>query len=430
MSMPVGSPSRICRVFEAFGAMSRFAPADLDELRDAIGEALAAEEPLEVVAGGSKRGLGRPLQLPRMLDLSGLAGIRDYQPSELVLTAGAATPIEEIDAALAEAGQMLAFEPPDLGALFGLPAAVAGGRTLGGALACNLSGPRRIKAGAARDHFLGFRGVSGRGEVFKAGGKVVKNVTGYDLCKLMAGSFGTLAAIEEVTIKVLPRPEALSTVMLWGLEALAAVRILSRALASPHEVSGAAYIPALSTAGLTSLSGSTAVAALRLEGPSPSVTFRRERLLAELGSDREASSLDDEASVTFWRAVRDVLPLAGSGDRTIWRVSVAPSRGGELGEAIARRLDASWYLDWAGGLVWVAIAGAEDGGAAVIRNAIRGVDERGTGHATLIKGSPELRRSIPVFEPQSSPLAALACRIKESFDPRRILNPGRIIEGS
>jgi glycolate oxidase FAD binding subunit len=410
--------------------MSRFAPADLDELRDAIADALAAEEPLEVVAGESKRGLGRPLQLPRVLDLSGLAGIRDYQPSELVLTAGAATPIEEIDAALGEARQMLAFEPPDLGALFGLTAAVSGRRTLGGALACNLSGPRRIKAGAARDHFLGFRGVSGRSEVFKAGGKVVKNVTGYDLCKLMAGSFGTLAALEEVTVKVLPRPEALLTVMLWGLDALAAVRILSRALASPHEVSGAAYIPALSTAGLTSLSGSTAVAALRLEGPSPSVTFRRERLLAEFGSDCEASSLDDEASVTFWRAVRDVLPLAGSGDRAIWRVSVAPSRGGELGEAIARRLDTRWYLDWAGGLVWVAIAGAEDGGGAVIRNAIRGADGRGTGHATLIKGSPELRRSVPVFEPQSPPLAALACRIKESFDPRRILNPGRIIEGS
>ena len=410
--------------------MSRFAPADLDELRDAIGDALAAEEPLEVVAGGSKRGLGRPLQLPRLLDLSGLTGIRDYQPSELVLTAGAATPIEEIDAALGEPGQMLAFEPPDLGALFGLSAAVSGRRTLGGALACNLSGPRRIKAGAARDHFLGFRGVSGRGEVFKAGGKVVKNVTGYDLCKLMAGSFGTLAALEEVTVKVLPRPEALSTVMLWGLDALAAVRTLSRALASPHEVSGAAYIPAPATAGLTSLSGSTAVAALRLEGPHPSVIFRRDRLLAELGSDCEAGSLDDEASATFWRAVRDILPLARSGDRAIWRVSVAPSRGGELGEAMARRLDTSWYLDWAGGLVWAAIAGAEDGGAAVIRSAIRGADGRGTGHATLIKGSPELRRSVPVFEPQSPALAALAGRIKESFDPRRILNPGRIIEGS
>jgi glycolate oxidase FAD binding subunit len=408
--------------------MSRFAPADLDELRDAIGEALAVEEPLEVVAGGSKRGVGRPLQLPRMLDLSRLAGIRDYQPSELVLSAGAATPIEEIDAALAEAGQMLAFEPPDFGALFGLPA-VSGRRTLGGALACNLSGPRRIKAGAARDHFLGFRGVSGRGEVFKSGGKVVKNVTGYDLCKLMAGSFGTLAALEEVTVKVLPQPEALSTVMLWGLDALAGVRILSRALASPHEISGAVYIPALTTAGLMSLSGSTAIAALRLEGPDPSVIFRRERLLAELGSDCEASSLDAEASIAFWRAIRDVLPLAGSGDRAIWRVSVAPSRGGELGEAIARRLDTTWYLDWAGGLVWAAIAGAEDGGATVIRHAIRGADGRGTGHATLIKGSPELRRSVPVFEPQSPPLTALTGRIKESFDPRRILNPGRMVDG-
>src|SRR5689334_1074002 len=410
--------------------MSRVAPTDLRQLRDAIGESLAAGEPLELIAGGSKRKLGRPLQLPRSLDLSGITGIRDYQPSELVLTAAAATPIEEIETALAGAGQMLPFEPPDWGALLGLPASAARRRTLGGVLACNLSGPRRIKSGAARDHFLGFRGVSGRGEVFKAGGKVVKNVTGYDLCKLMAGSFGTLAALEEVTVKVLPRPEALSTVMLWGLDPLAAVRSLSRALASPHEISGAVYLPAPSTAGLMSPSGSTAVAALRLEGPYPSVIFRRERLLAELGSNCEASWLDDEASIAFWQAVRDVLPLAGYGDRAVWRVSVAPSRGGELGEAIARRLDTSWYLDWAGGLVWAAIAEAEDGGAAVIREAIRGADGRGTGHATLIKGSPELRRSVPVFEPQSAPLAVLACRIKESFDPRRILNPGRIIEGS
>jgi len=409
--------------------MSGFAPADLSELRDIVAEAVAAGESLEVVAGGSKRGLGRPLQLPRSLDLSRLAGIRDYQPSELVLTAAAATPIAEIEATLAAAGQMLAFEPPDWGSLLGLPATAAGRRTLGGVLACNLSGPRRIKAGAARDHFLGFRGVSGRGEVFKAGGKVVKNVTGYDLSKLMAGSYGTLAALEEITIKVLPQPEAVSTVMLCGLDAAAAVRRLSRALGSPHEVSGAVYIPASSAAALTSLSGVSGVAALRLEGPLPSVIFRRERLLAELGSDCGATSLDDESSIAFWRAIRDVLPLAGFGDRAIWRVSVAPSRGAELGEAIARRLDVSWYLDWGGGLVWAAIAGAEDGGAAVIRAAVRGADGRGTGHATLIKGSPELRRSVPVFEPQPPPLAALASRIKESFDPRRILNPGRTVEG-
>jgi glycolate oxidase FAD binding subunit len=410
--------------------MRRFAPSNLDELRDAIGEALAVEEPLEVIAGGSKRGLGRPLQLPRTLDLSRLAGIRDYEPTELVLTAGAATPLEEIDATLAEARQMLAFEPPDWGALFGDPSSAGGRRTLGGALACNLSGPRRIKAGAARDHFLGFRGVSGRGEVFKAGGKVFKNVTGYDLCKLLAGSYGTLAALEEVSVKVLPLPDDLSTVLVCGVNAAAAIRKLSQALSSPYDVSGAAYLPASSTTPLTSLSGMLGIAALRLEGPAPSVAFRRERLLVEFGSDCDSTLLDEESSIAFWRAVRDVTPLAGPGPSVIWRVSVAPSRGAELSQAVARDLDAKWYLDWGGGLLWVAVSGAEDGGAAAIRAAIRGADGRGTGHATLIRGSAALRRSVPVFQPQPPELAALATRIKESFDPRRILNPGRMVEGT
>src|SRR5258708_38939398 len=181
--------------------MSRFTPADLNELRDAVDDALAAEEPLELVGGGSKRGLGRPLQTPYPLDLSRLSGIRDYAPSELVLTAGAATPLAEIERVLAENGQMLAFEPPGWCGLLGVEEASP---TLGGVLACNMSGPRRIKAGAARDHFLGFRAVSGRAEIFKAGGKVVKNVTGYDLPKLMAGSYRTLVALAEITVKVLP----------------------------------------------------------------------------------------------------------------------------------------------------------------------------------------------------------------------------------
>src|SRR5262245_5233039 len=253
--------------------MSRFIPADVDELRDAVAEALAVEEPLEIVGGGSKRGLGRPLQLPRTLDLSGLSGIRDYQPSELVLTAGAATPVREIEAALAQAGQMLACEPPDWTGLFDAPASSISRATLGGVLGCNLSGPRRIKAGGARDHFLGFRGVSGRAEVFKAGGKVVKNVTGYDLPKLMAGSYGTLAALEEVTIKVLPHAEAACTVMLYGLDPAAAVRRFNRALASPHDVSGASYLPAsLAPRHIPHLDRRSA-AALRLEGTSLSVAF-------------------------------------------------------------------------------------------------------------------------------------------------------------
>ena len=414
--------------------MVQFSPTTLDELRESIAEALAAEEPVELVGGGSKRGLGRPIQTPRILDLSELSGIRDYQPNELVLTAAAATPLAVIEAALAPARQMLAFEPPNWGALLGVPAGDAVRRTIGGALACNLSGPRRIKAGAARDHFLGFRGVSGRGEVFKSGGKVVKNVTGYDLSKLMAGSYGTLAALEEVTVKVLPRPEHTETVVLCGLDPAAAVRAISRALASPHEVSGAAYLPAGATAALTSLTDLPGIAALRLEGPPPSVTFRRERLLAELATDCDSTVLDNDASMTFWRLIRNVEPLVGLADRTVWRVSIAPGRGAELGEAIARVVDATWFVDWGGGLLWIAFAagknGAEDGGAALIRTAIRGADGHGTGHATLVKGSAALRRAVPVFEPQPPALAALAARVKDSFDPCHILNPGRMVEGS
>jgi len=414
--------------------VTRFSPSDLTELREAIGDALAAGEPLELVAGGTKRGLGRPLQVPRTLDLSELSGIRDYQPNELVLTAAAATPLGVIEAALAPARQMLAFEPPNWSRLLGVPAEGAVRRTIGGALACNLSGPRRIKAGAARDHFLGFRGVSGRGEMFKSGGKVVKNVTGYDLSKLIAGSYGTLAAIEEVTVKVLPRPEQCETIVLCGLDPAAATRAMSHALASPHEVSGAVYLPAGATAALTSLADLPGIAALRLEGPPPSVAFRRERLLAELTADCDATVLEDEASTAFWRAIRDVEPFADLAGRTIWRVLVAPSRGAELGEAISRAVEATWFVDWGGGLLWVAVASgenvAEDGGASLIRSAIRGTDGQGTGHATLIKGSAALRRAVPVFEPQPPALAALTARVKDSFDPRHILNPGRMIEGS
>ncbi|HEY3910413.1 MAG TPA: glycolate oxidase subunit GlcE [Stellaceae bacterium] len=407
--------------------MTRFSPGDLTELRDAVGEALAAEEPLELVAGGSKRSLGHPMQTPHTLDLSKFAGIRSYEPGELVLTAAAATPLDQIEAVLAKHEQMLAFEPPDWQALLGAQEAQP---TLGGVLACNLSGPRRIKTGAARDHFLGFRGVSGRGEIFKSGGKVVKNVTGYDLSKLMAGSYGTLAALEEVTVKVLPQPERGATIMLCGLDPATATRSMSRALASPHEVSGAAYLPAASTAALTSLSEMPGVAALRLEGPAPSVAFRRGRLLAELAAECESTVIDGQASAAFWRAIRDVEPLVRLPDRAVWRVSVAPSRGAEFGETIARRLDATWYLDWGGGLVWIAVFGAEDGGAAEIRATITGSDGHGTGHATLVKGSAALRRTVPVFEPQPPALAALAARVKAGFDPHHILNPGRLVERS
>jgi glycolate oxidase FAD binding subunit len=403
--------------------MTRFVPTSIDELRDAVATALAAEEPVELVAGGTKRGLGRPLQTPHVLDLNRLSGIRDYAPSELVLTAGAATPLTAIDRALNAAGQMLAFEPPDWRGLLGQ---VHGSQTLGGIVACNLSGPRRIKAGAARDHFLGFHAVSGRAEAFKAGGKVVKNVTGYDLPKLMAGSYGTLAALAEVTVKVLPRPETAATVLVGGVAPDASVQAMSAALGSPHEVSGAAYLPP-GTPRRSSLPASGTVA-LRLEGPAPSVAYRREAMLRELAAWGETAQLGDTETAALWRDIANVAPLAGLADRAVWRLSVAPSRGAEVARAIARIIDAVWFLDWGGGLVWVAVVEPGDAGASVIRGAVGGPTGHG-GHATLIRGSPGLRAAVPVFEPQPVPLAALSSRVKEGFDPRHILNPGRMVEG-
>jgi len=400
--------------------MTRFVPSSLDELREAIATVLAAEEPVELVAGGTKRGLGRPLQTPHILDLNRLSGIRDYPPSELVLTAGAATPLTVIDRALAGAGQMLAFEPPDWRGLLGQ---VHGSQTLGGILACNLSGPRRIKVGAARDHFLGFRGVSGRAETFKAGGKVVKNVTGYDLPKLMAGSYGTLAALEEVTVKVLPRPETSATVLIFGVAAEHAVEVMAAALGSPHEVSGAAYLPP-GTPRLASLPSGFGAVALRVEGPAPSVAYRRDALLQQFAGVGETAELGDTKTQTLWRDIGNVTPFAGLADRAIWRLSVAPSRGVEVAQAVARALDAVWFLDWGGGLVWLAVIEPGDAGAAAIREAIGGA-----GHATLIRGTLGLRATVPVFEPQPGQLAALSRRVKEGFDPRHILNPGRMVEG-
>jgi len=406
--------------------MSRFALADLNELREAVAEALAVEEPLEIVGGGSKRDLGRPMQAAHTLDLSRLSGIRDYAPSELVLTAGAATPLAEIERVLAENGQMLAFEPPGWCGLLGVEEASP---TLGGVLACNLSGPRRIKAGAARDHFLGFRAVSGRAEIFKAGGKVVKNVTGYDLPKLMAGSYGTLAALEEVTVKVLPQAETVATVLVSSVLPEAAGRLMSAALGSPHEVSGAAYLPPGTTLPLA-LPVRPGTVALRVEGPAPSVAFRRDSLLREHKDSGASSTLAESESIALWRALGEVAPLSGLGERAVWRVSIAPARGAAIGAALGRALDAVWYLDWGGGLLWLAVAEGQNTGAQVIRAALRGNDGQGSGHATLVKGSPALRRAVPVFEPQPAPLAALSRRVKDAFDPKHILNPGRIVDGS
>lgn len=392
--------------------MTRFRPADESELVRVVQHALAEEEPLELIGGGSKRRLGRPMQAPHTLDLGAFSGVKLYEPAELVMTAGAATPMAEIETTLAASNQMLAFEPGDWRALLGERDAMP---TLGGVLACNLAGPRRIRQGAARDHFLGFNAVSGRGEAFKAGGRVVKNVTGYDLCKLMAGSYGTLAALTEVTVKVLPRPEATRTIVLQGLDDNAALRAMTQALNSSHELGGAAHLPApVSTTG-------KAMTLVRVEGPVPSVEARAVGLRDELASFGAAEILGDDGSVALWQRLRDVRVLAAPQEAVIWRVSVAPSAAPGLIAGLRRALDLRYFLDWGGGLIWLAVNGASDGGAASIRAALT------LGHATLIRAPDALRNVVPVFQPQAPHVAALAARVKESFDPKRILNRGRMV---
>src|SRR3954454_307626 len=391
-------------------------PRDGKDVEAAVQWALGEGKTLEVMGHGSKRGIGRAAQWDLSLDLSDLSGVTLYEPEELILSAKAGTPIAEIETLLAANNQELAFEPIDYGPVFG---ADPGRGTVGGTLAANLSGPRRIKSGAARDHFLGVSAVSGRGETFKSGGRVVKNVTGYDLCKVLAGSYGTLAVMTDVTVKVLPRAETEQTVLVLGLDDANAIRAMSAAMNSSNDVSGAAHCPATTSASIQA-EATQAVTLLRLEGVAPSVAHRRRALEALLKPFCELTVLEEGASCDAWRVVRNVMPFT-SGVRALWRISVPPSQGHEVAAAIGE--GAQYFYDWAGGLIWAALPAEGDGGAARMRAALKG------GHATVIRAPAAIRAAVPVFEPQDAALAALTKRVKESFDPKGVLGPGRMYAG-
>lgn len=401
-------------------------PETEEAVRDAIASAATNQSQLEIRGAGSRRGLGRPVNAGRVLSLSQLSGISLYEPAELVLTAKAGTSIADIRAALAAQNQQLAFEPPDWGPLFGGAADEA---TLGGVIAGNLSGPRRLRAGAARDHLLGARMVTGRGEIIKTGGRVVKNVTGYDLCKLLAGSFGTLSVLTEATVKVLPAPQKTRTILVFGQSAADAQTAMTAALNSPHEVSAAAWLPE----GVAGRSGvgyvaqaQSSVTALRMEGPEPSVVARCDALCGLLSGHGDMEALHFHNSATFWREVGDATFFADETDAPLWRVSLPPAEMPRATEAIVGHCDAEAYADWGGGLIWLRMmADLEDGGAGIIRSAIAQCG----GHATLMRGPEDLRARIPVFQPQPPELAALSARVKHGFDPHHILNRGRMVEG-
>jgi glycolate oxidase FAD binding subunit len=388
--------------------VSLLAPATEAELASAVAAATAAKEPLAIEGRGTKRALLRPVQAARTLSTRNLTGITLYKPTELVISARAGTKLPEIEAALAEKGQMIAPEPPDTRALFGSEDAA----TIGGIVAANLSGPRRISAGAIRDHVLGIRFVNGEGEVVRSGGRVLKNVTGLDLCKLLAGSHGTLGVITEVTLKVLPAAEAAATLSIRVPDLAEGVRALSAGLGSPYGVTAAALLP----------DGPTAI--LRIEDFAPSVAYRTARLREDLVAFGEATLVEGEASQALWRGVRDAAALGAGAEEAIWRVSVRPSAGPRVANSLAAAFRARTLLDWGGGLVWIAAPATEAAHAAVTRAA---AEARGT--FTLFRAPEPLRAAVAVLPEEPPPLAAIGRRVKLALDPAGIFNPGRMRAG-
>ena len=382
------------------------APADEAGIIAAVQAAQAAREPLAIEGHGSKRGMLRPVQAARSLSTRALTGITLYRPAELIISARAGTPLAEIEAALAEKDQQLIAESPYLNGVFGTSAAPS----IGGVVAANLSGPRRIAWGATRDHVMGLRFINGAGEAIRSGGRVLKNVTGLDLCKLLSGSYGTLGVITEVTLKVLPRPETSATLIIETPDLASAVAALSAGLGSPFGVSAAGALP----------QRDHVVAALRLEDFAASVTYRMEKLRGVLGSFGTQRVIEDAESRAFWCSVREVEPLQASTDEALWRISVRPSAGPRIAAA-ADAIGGRAMLDWGGGLVWIAASPSTANHAA-----IRAAAEAEAGAAMLFRAPESLRLAVPVLPEEAAPLAKISARVKEALDPGGLFNPGHL----
>ncbi|MCX5570749.1 FAD-binding protein [Kaistia nematophila] len=384
-------------------------PDNEAEIEAIVHEAAQSKSALAIHGGGT-RPIGRPVHAERTLSTQLLTGITLYEPSELVISARAGTPLSEIQETLAANRQRLPFEPIDYRQLLG----GHGTPTIGGMTASNSSGPRRIHAGAARDSLIGVRATTGRGETIKTGGRVMKNVTGYDFVKLLAGSWGTLGVLTEVTYKLVPEAETERTLLLSGLSSERGVAALTAALGTPFEVTAAAHLPATD--------GMPARTLLRLEGFEASVRYRSERLDQVLKPFGNFDIIAAEASRVLWKGIRDVEALEVPHEAAIWRISVRPTDGPKVGDALAAALGSRLVYDWGGGLVWASAPGEGDGGAAVVRAAVTAVG----GHAMLVRGSPTLRATVPVFEPEEPAVAAMSRLIKATFDPAGVLNPGRM----
>ncbi|MDO9441253.1 MAG: glycolate oxidase subunit GlcE [Beijerinckiaceae bacterium] len=391
-----------------------YEPASEQEACDMIRASRDARRSLEIRGGGTRSGLGRPVEAGAVISTRRLAGITLYEPAELVVSARAGTPLAVVEATLAEKGQMLPFEPADYRALYGS----RGEPTIGAVAACNLSGPRRVQVGAARDHFIGVRLVNGLGEAVKSGGRVMKNVTGLDLVKLSCGAYGTLGLLTEVTFKLLPIQPAEASLAIDGLEDAQAVAAMSAALGSPFEISAAAHFP-------PGVHGASALTLLRLERSHESLAYRLgklEPLVSAFGSCRR---IEAEESRALWREVATVAPFCKAHAPALWRLSLPPGKSAGTMAEISAALGARYFYDWGGGLVWLAVLPCEDAGSTIVRRAVA----HAGGHALLVRAADDLRASLDVFQPPGAALMKITAGVKASFDPDGILNPGRMYAG-
>jgi glycolate oxidase FAD binding subunit len=398
-------------------------PSSERDLAHILSEAARGNHPIEIVAGGSKRKIGRPMNVEAEISLKNIRGLIFYEPAEMVISVRAATPVAGVETELAKHNQMLAFEPIDLGPMLG-EAPQTG--TVGGMVGTNLSGARRIAGAAVRDHVLGLRAVNGRGEAFKSGGRVMKNVTGYDLCRGLAGSWGTLAALTEVTLRAVPKPEETRSLLLFAQPDEIAIEVLSGALGTPYEVTGAVHIHAPLVARLAHplLKGAgNAVTALRVEGFSSSVAYRIGKLKEMFAAYGDMLELDHTASLSLWEELRR-LSMFERSENPVWRISTPPAIGPRVVGAIATYMPVLAAYDWSGGLIWLEVPASVDAGSADIRRVIA---TRG-GHATLIRAEPDVRRTVEVFQPLDAPLQKLSLGLKQSFDPAGIMNPRRMYQ--
>jgi glycolate oxidase FAD binding subunit len=386
----------------------RFHPESVDALVETISGAHAVSSRLELIGGGTKRTLGDPVAADAVLDLSGLSGIDFYEPEELVIKARTGTSLAEIRTVLAAKKQHLAFEPPDYAAFFGHPPATG---TIGGIVACNLAGPRRIQAGAPRDAILGVEGVNGRGEAFKGGGRTVKNVTGYDIPKLMTGSFGVLAALTSVTLKVLPAPPYEVTVLLFGLGDAKATELLADMLGTPADLSAAAH--------LGGTREDAPLTALRLEGFRDSVAAREAELESRLRKLSDVRTIADEESRDFWRRLRDLSSFAADPNACVWRLMLPGTQAAQVVNAVGGEA----IYDWGGSEVFIR---TEADKAEEHARALRAMVGEAGGNACLFRAPAGVRRQVGTFQPRTKALSELGVRVRRMFDPKGILNPGKL----